>query len=156
MEKFHCPKCRIEIKSDSNFCHKCGFDLRKLTELIRAGDLFFNQDKYLDSIECYERAIKIDSNNAVAWCGKGNVLLKQGENSEGITYCVKCQLSPILSEAFYEDALKCYEKATKINPKFKDAWYKKGVTFERLRKSLDAKKCFEIAKELEPKLNLDY
>jgi len=148
MENFHCPKCRLEIKSNPNFCYKCGFDLRKITELLRDGDIFYKEDKCPDAIECYEKVIKIDSNNALAWCGKGNVLLKQGKNSEDVTYCVKCHLSPVLSEAFYNDAVKCYEKATKINPKFKDAWYKKGVALERLGKDSEAKRCFEIAKEL--------
>lgn len=148
MENFHCPKCRLEIKSDSNFCHKCGFDLRKITGLLRDGDIFYKEDKCPVAIDCYEKAIKIDSNNALAWYGKGSVLLKQGKNSEDVTYCVKCQLSPVLSEAFYNDAVKCYEKATKINPEFKDAWHKKGVALERLGKYSEAKKCFEIAKEL--------
>lgn len=143
-----CPKCRAKVDLNMDKCDKCGFDLKKIFQLIIDGDKFCNQEKYPDAIECYEKVIKLDKKNAIAWCGKANALLRQGENSEGVTYCVKCQLSPVLSEAFYEEAVKCYEKATKINPEFKDAWYKKGVAFERLGKSLEAKKCFEIAKEL--------
>ncbi|KYC46664.1 MAG: Tetratricopeptide repeat protein [Candidatus Methanofastidiosum methylothiophilum] len=57
-------------------------------------------------------------------------------------------MSPVLSEAFYEEAVKCYEKVTTINPEFKEAWYKKGIALEKLGEGSKAKKCFEIAKEL--------
>lgn len=143
-----CPKCYAKVDIDMNQCGKCGFDMRKIFQLIKDGDKFCIQGKYPDAIECYEKAIKSDKKNTIAWYGKANVLLKQGENSEGVTYCVKCQLSPVLSEAFYEEAVKCYEKVTTINPEFKEAWHKKGIALEKLGEGSKAKKCFEIAKEL--------
>ncbi len=146
-----CPKCFTKVDPNLDKCDKCGFDLKKLFHLIRDGDTFFNQEKYPDAIECYEKAIKLDKKNAKAWYGKGNVLLKQGKNSEGVTYCVNCQLSPVLSEAFYNDAIKSYDKAIDINPKLKDAWYQKGIALDRLGQYEEAKKCFEVAKELDLK-----
>ncbi|NPV51626.1 MAG: tetratricopeptide repeat protein [Candidatus Methanofastidiosum sp.] len=149
MENNCCPKCGSEVKSNSNFCKKCGADLIKISEIINDGDLFFNQGKYQDALDCYQKAIKLGKHNALAWHGKGNVLLKQGENSEDVNLCVKCHLCPVLSEAFYQDSVKCYDKAIEIDPKFKDAWYKKGVALEKLGKFIESKKCFEISKELE-------
>ncbi|KYC46039.1 MAG: Tetratricopeptide repeat protein [Candidatus Methanofastidiosum methylothiophilum] len=146
MEQLLCPKCRMEIKSNSDFCNKCGLDLIKINELIRDGDKFLNQEKYQDAITCYEKAIKLGKNNDLAWYGKAKALLKQGENSENVTLCVKCQLCPVLSEAFYEDAIKCYDNAIRINPKFKDAWQGKGMALEKLGRSEDARKCFENSK----------
>ncbi|MCC7572171.1 MAG: tetratricopeptide repeat protein [Candidatus Methanofastidiosum sp.] len=148
MEYFHCPKCKTKIKSNTNFCYKCGFELRKISELIMKGDLFFAQDKHPDAIDCFDQIIKINSNNAHAWYGKGKVLLTQAKNSEDVEFCVKCQLCPILSETFYEDAIKCFNKAIEINPEFKEAWLEKGVALDRLGKSLEAKNCFSVAKEL--------
>lgn len=147
MKNFNCPRCKLEIKSNPNFCNSCGFDLRKITELISKGDLFFSQGKYPEAIECYDGAIKIDSKCSLAWFGKGNVFLKQGKDSEDVKYCVKCYLCPVLSEVFYEDAVKCYNKAIEIDPKFTDALYNKGIVLEKLEKYSDAKKCFEFAKE---------
>ena len=148
MEIIFCPKCEVEPRRYSHLCDKCGLDLRKINDLLNKGESSFNQEKYQDAISFYEKAIKMGRKNPLAWYGKGNVLLKLGENSEDVSLCVKCHLCPVLSEAFYNDAISCYNKAIDLDPKFKDAWYKKGVALEKLGDALDAKKCFETAKEL--------
>jgi len=146
-----CPKCSNRVDLNMDRCGKCGYDLKKIFDLIRQGDKFLDQQKYPDAFECYEKAIKLDKKNALAWYGKGNVLLSQGKNSEGVTYCVNCQLSPVLSEAFYKDAIKCYEKSISINSKFKNAWYQKAIVLDKLGQNLEAKKCFEVAENLDKK-----
>jgi tetratricopeptide (TPR) repeat protein len=149
MEDYRCPKCGLDVKADSKFCQKCGVDLIKIEEIIEDGNMLFNQGNYQDALSCYQKAVKLGKNNALAWHGKGNVLFKQGENSEDVTLCVKCHLCPVLSEAFYQDAVKCYDKAIEIDPKFKDAWYKKGIALEKLGKFIESKKCIEISKSLD-------
>ena len=139
MEDYRCPKCGLDVKSNSNFCQKCGTDFIKIAEIIKCGDQLFNEGKCQDALDFYQKAIKLGKNNALAWYGKGNVLFKQGENSEDVNLCVKCHLCPVLSEAFYQDAVKCYDKAIEINPKFKDALYKKGITLEKLGKFIESK-----------------
>jgi tetratricopeptide (TPR) repeat protein len=148
MENYSCPKCGFEVKSTSNVCNKCGIDLIKIVDTIKDGDRFYNQGKYQDALDCYQKAVKLGKNNPLAWYGKGNVLLKQGENSENVSLCVKCHLCPVLSEAFYQDAVESYDKAIEIDPFFKDAWYKKGIALEKLKRYTESKKCFDVLKEL--------
>lgn len=143
-----CPKCGIEVESNLKLCDNCDLDLKKIAMLIQEGDSFLKKEKYQDAISCYEKAIKLGKKNAPAWCGKGNALFNQGKNSEDVKLCVKCHLCPVLSEAFYEDAIKCYDKAISIDPQLKEAWYGKGVTLDKLGKSMDAKECFEKARKL--------
>ncbi|HNZ86909.1 MAG TPA: tetratricopeptide repeat protein [Methanofastidiosum sp.] len=136
---YHCPRCGNKIESNK-ICSECGVDLSEIIELIAQGRKFYDLGKYPDAIECYDKVIKRVSNCSEAWCGKGDVLLKQGENSENKKSCSNCPLCPVLSEVFYTDAMKCYEKAIKINPNDSYALYQKEIILGRLGKYSKAKK----------------
>ena len=140
MDNFNCPKCGNIMNSKTNICNKCSFDSSEILELIAKGHTFYDLGKYPDAIECYDKVIKRVSHSSEAWCGKGDALLKQGENSENKKSCSNCPLCPVLSEVFYKDALKCYEKAIKINPNDSDAIKKIGIALEKLGKYSEAKK----------------
>lgn len=139
-EIFHCPKCGNSIEPNNKICTECNFDLSEIIELITKGHTFYNLGQYPEAIECYDKLIKRESNCSEAWCSKGDALLKQGENSESKKSCSNCPLCPVLSEVFYIDAIKCYEKAMKINPKDTYALYQKEIVHGRLGKYSEAKK----------------
>jgi tetratricopeptide (TPR) repeat protein len=41
-------------------------------------------EKYEEAIECYDKAIKIEPNDALAWDTKGIALVNLGKNNEAI------------------------------------------------------------------------
>ncbi len=47
-------------------------------------------------------------------------------------------------------ALRCFEKALKLNPHYVDAWVRKGVTLFDLNEYYEAQRCFNRALELNP------
>ncbi|MHC1597395.1 MAG: protein kinase domain-containing protein, partial [Methermicoccaceae archaeon] len=50
----------------------------------------------------------------------------------------------------YEDAIECYDKALKIDPKDADAWKKKGNALDELGRYEDAIECYDEALKIDP------
>lgn len=48
------------------------------------GVALYNQGKYAEAIQAFEKAIALNPNNAAAWNNKGNVLINLGKYDEGI------------------------------------------------------------------------
>jgi len=69
---------------------------------------------------------KKDSNN---WFVKGNSFFDSGK---------------------FDEAIKCYDKALKINPGNDAFWYNKGLALEHLGKFDEAIKCYDKALEINP------
>lgn len=87
------------------------------------------QHKHKDSIEYFDKAIRINPNYADAWSNKGAALAGLGE---------------------YEDAFECYKKAIKINPNHANAWHNKGMAFKDIGKYEEALKCYDKAVKINP------
>ena len=51
-------------------------------------------------------------------------------------------------------ALKSFDSALELKPNFIEAFFKKGVTLEKLRRYKEALACYEKALELNPKYDL--
>ena len=64
-------------------------------------------------IECFDEALAIDPNDALAWYNKGTFLSGLGK---------------------YSEAIECYDRALAINPNDALAWYNKGYTLDEFRK----------------------
>ena len=54
-------------------------------------------------------------------------------------------------EAKYDEAVKSLDKATDIDPKNRDAWYYKGLSFYNLQRYLEAVKSLDKATDIDPK-----
>ncbi len=83
-------------------------------EWLNEGLALYNQSRYDEALQAYDKAIEIDPQCAEAWFNKGNALDKQSA---------------------YESAIKAYEKAIKINPQLSAAWINKGLTLRHQRKA---------------------
>ncbi len=68
-----------------------------IKEIILKGLALYNLRKYNEAMESYDRAIKIDPNNAYAWYNKGNALYALGK---------------------YNEAMESYDRAIKIDPNY--------------------------------------
>ena len=55
-------------------------------EVILKGLALYNLRKYNEAMEYYDRAIKMDPNNAYAWYNKGNALYASGKYNEAMEY----------------------------------------------------------------------
>ena len=54
-------------------------------------------EDYKEAIKCFDKAVQLDPNNALAWISKANALIEYGND---------------------EEAKKCLERARKIDPKY--------------------------------------
>ena len=82
-----------------------------LKEYILKGNEFYYKKKYEKSIECFDKALEIDSKDADAWNNKGLAPDNLGK---------------------YNQAIECYDKALEIDPKNATAWNSKGLALDNL------------------------
>ena len=101
-------------------------------EWIEKGYVLNDQGKYLEAIECFNKALEIDPEYAEAWNNKGISLRKLGR---------------------YEEAIECYDKALEINPRLAESWHNKGIALNELGRYHEAQKCLRIAGMLKLGLN---
>jgi tetratricopeptide (TPR) repeat protein len=99
-------------------------------QLWSQGIDYLTSQNYNKAIECFDKALEIDSKYVPALIDKGIALL----NLER-----------------YEDAIECYDKAIEIEPKNAYARFNKGNTLSNLKRYEDAIKYFDQALEIDPK-----
>lgn len=93
------------------------------------GMKFQDEEKYAESLNCFQKAIDCNPKFIPAWVYKGIALEQLNQ---------------------YEEAIKCYTEAIKINPDVADLWYNKGATFCKIARYSDALKCFDRVLEINP------
>jgi Flp pilus assembly protein TadD len=54
----------------------------------------------------------------------------------------------LASQGKYDEAVKAYDEAIRLDPNYAKAWYNKGVAIEALGKTTEANAAFTNAKEL--------
>ncbi|MFZ2472633.1 MAG: tetratricopeptide repeat protein [Methanothrix sp.] len=97
--------------------------------LIKKGLSLYDQDKYYEAIQSYDKAIELDPSNCVAWTYKGDVFFALEK---------------------YDDALQSFEKAIELDPGNPEAWLNKGASLEKMGKDDSAIKAYDRAIELDP------
>ena len=55
----------------------------------------------------------------------------------------------------YEEAIKCFDKAVKLDPSNALAWISKANALTEYGNDEEAKKCLEIARKIDPKYNFN-
>jgi tetratricopeptide (TPR) repeat protein len=71
---------------------------------------------------------KLVQNSAQDWWDKGVALYYQGK---------------------YDDAIKAYEEAIRLDPNYATAWYYKALALKALGRTVDAEAAYAKAKELD-------
>jgi tetratricopeptide (TPR) repeat protein len=106
-------------------------ETKTATDWMKEGDkyLFINNAKALNY---YDKALKLESDNANVWFINGYVLDSLGR---------------------YDKALTCFEKSIELDPKDYMIWIIKGSTLNSLKEYEEAIKCFDKAIELNPETN---
>jgi len=131
---------------------------------LAKGDELMNMDRYAESIEYYDEAVKIDPGNAIAWNNRGLASAKMGRFEEALQSFERAvKVEPKYAIAWsnkgltlnnlgrYDQALDCYNKAIEIDSAEADAWSNKGLTLSNLGRNNEAMQCFDKALEINPK-----
>ena len=115
------------------------------------------------ALECYDEAIKRDPEFAEPWYGKGKIFADAQEMPQ--SYWWAHRISPYITGRpapegtdegqpadKYVETLKCFDKATELDPKFVNAWFAKGDFYDGyVNGAAEAIKCFDKAIALDPK-----
>jgi len=111
----------------------------------------FSNEKYLSAIECFEKAIKIDNKNVVAYNGKANALYKLGKIEEAVeVYNKAITLNPNIISIYeklggsyiklknYDQAIDSFDNIIKIDKNSIDAYSNKGMVYNIIGKPEEA------------------
>jgi DNA-binding helix-hairpin-helix protein with protein kinase domain len=93
-------------------------------KLYQSGNTYFAEKRYIEALEVYRRAAKLNPNIAPIHRNMGNTLFELSR--------------------FQEAAIE-YEKATKIKHDDSETWHKLGITYNKLKRSNDAELAFRWA-----------
>ena len=133
-------------------------DSKTAEEWFNEGYDLYNQGRYEEAIECYNKALEIDPDYGDAWNNKGIVLDDLGRYEEAIEcYNKALEIDPDNAYVWnnkgvslyhlgrYEEAIECYNKALEIDPNYGDAWFNKGNALSKLGRYEEAIECFNRA-----------
>ncbi|CAD8055013.1 unnamed protein product [Paramecium primaurelia] len=140
--------------------------------MIDKGQQLSQLEKYEEAIECFDKAILMDSKLLSSYLNKGQALKRLKKYQEAIECYEKAiQINPKSSPAWnnkgnwflmslgqvlcylkkYKEALQCYDIAIMINPQLEFAWLNKGNSLIYLKKYEDAIECFDKVISINPK-----
>ena len=131
-------------------------------ELIRGRNLQ-QQGQFRGAIECYERAIAIDANNAIAHSNLGVIKQQLGELSEAIAhYRLALEIDPNLAETVSNlgsaladagktaEAIAAYDRALSLNPNCAEALINLGLAREAQGDLAEAINFYQQAIQVNP------
>lgn len=114
-----------------------------------------------ESLQHFDQALEINSDNADAWYNRGIVLAKLGRYEEAVaSYDRAVELNPDKDEAWnnrgnaleksnrYEEALASYNRAVEINSDNARAWYNRGIALDDLERYEEAVASYDRAVEI--------
>ncbi len=89
----------------------------------------YNQEKFSESLDAYEKALQLDPKDSEAWNNKGIDLGLLGR---------------------YEDALDAFKNAISLNESYAQAWYNMGVIYDFKGDYYTAVQAYKRATQIDP------
>lgn len=99
------------------------------TQWFKVGATRFDQGRYEESLQAYDKVIQINQQNAAAWNNRGIVLGLLGKS---------------------DAALQSFLKATSINSSFAEAWFNVGIAYDIFGEYDNAINAYTEAIEINP------
>jgi tetratricopeptide (TPR) repeat protein len=99
------------------------------SDWFKVGATRFDQGRYDESLQAYNRVIYIDPQNAAAWNNRGIVLGLLGKS---------------------DAALQSFQKATSINSSFAEAWFNLGIAYDIFEEYDNAIEAYTRATQINP------
>ncbi len=125
----------------------------------------YTQKRLDEAIALYNRALKNNNTNPLAWQGYGLAQGMRAQHSEALTsFECALQLDPSLITSWngkgtalsrlrrHQEALIAFERAIELDPNNAASWNGKGATLNALGKPAQALDAFEMALRLDPQL----
>lgn len=136
VEKLKCDKplqeifeSAVQTKGGTTAAEPTGEDRAKAEELKTQGNQLMKEEKYEDAIQCYTKAMELDSANAVFPCNRAAAYSKLGNHQKAIEDC---------------------QKALSLDPNYGKAYGRMGLSYHNLNNLQKAKESYTKALELEP------
>ena len=116
------------------------------TQWFKVGVTRFNQGRYEESLQAYDKVTQINQQNAAAWNNRGIDLGILGKSDEALQSFLRAtSINSSFAEAWfnvgiaydifgeYDNAIKAYTKATEINPNYEQAQINKNEDINFVR-----------------------
>lgn len=115
------------------------------SEWFNVGLTLYNQERFNDSLQAFNKVIEINPQNAYAWNFRGADLGLLGKNNEAIaSFGRATEINSSYAEPWYnigrmydsegdlDSAIKAYNRATEINPNYQNAWFNKNQDMDAM------------------------
>jgi tetratricopeptide (TPR) repeat protein/streptogramin lyase len=147
-------------KNLNNSSFDTSFHTEEATSLYEKGFDLYNQGKYQESIEHFEKVLKIAPDNESARYNRFLALERLSEEkpsydsntsfySEGATSLIGKGVA-LDNQGKYQEAIEWYDKALRIDPNNVSALYGKGLALYNLGKSQEALEWYDKALRIDP------
>ncbi len=123
------PTGRQSVVRAANVASRATPSSGNVREKCQEGDQLLKQQHYIQALQAYEEALRLDPRNFHAWNGKGTALYHQGN---------------------YKKAYDAYQRATEIDAESVVVWVSAGLTLNRMQRYQQALVHFERALTIEP------
>jgi tetratricopeptide (TPR) repeat protein len=142
-------------------------ELSQAKEYLNSGQQNLDSGNYLIALFCFEQAIALNPDLAEAWEGKAATLRKLGRHEEAIAAseeAIALRMCVVGNNARFwfdqgifqfesgnfEGAIASFEKTTRIQPDFHDAWHNHGLALAILENYEEAISSFDTAVKIRP------
>jgi len=170
--KDRCKTCWNNLEHDSKSgklvcvnkeCLRCPENDEGCSELYVKGDELFGEGKFEEALECFDKEIQLNPNNAEAWAAKASAQHSLGRTEEAmdsVNKSIKLDSSDakgwnnkagiLFSLEKYSEAVTCFDEALKIEPDDAQLLNNKGGALCYMGKFEEALECFDRAIQLNP------
>ncbi len=132
-------------------------------EWVDDGNTLFDAGRYMEALNAFDRAIRIDSMFADAYEGRGSVLYLMERHAEALaSYEQAIDLDPQFAQAYFgkgnvlyslkrlDEALACQEQSLALDPLLTDAYLSKASTLYYLKRFAEARVAYEEVTRRDP------
>jgi len=119
--------------------------------------------RFTEALGCFDKALAIDLQDAMAWSNKGAVLVELERWEEAIACFDKAlasdprhamawhnKASVLIELGRHDEAMACFNKALAFDPQYVSAWNNKGRALADSGKHEEAVACFDKALAIDP------
>lgn len=131
--------------------------------LLEKGDKHYNDGRYREAIECYDRALENNPNDVETLRRKATTFLALDDDDAALKFYEQIiAVKPHESWAWvekgdlfvwqerYVEAIACYDKGVHFDPKNKEIWQKEGSVFRELERFDEALRAYDQAVQIDP------
>jgi tetratricopeptide (TPR) repeat protein len=149
--------------NDSQKAKETIHKISAISKILSDAEVYNKAHQYKDALNCYQQAVDLEPENAIAWHKKAEAQVMCLEYQEAIESCSQAaKLNPtnaatwfLKSFAYgvlgqYQDALDSCSRGLELDPSNKMVWCTRGQYLYALGRLEEALKCFSTALKMNP------